>query len=96
MLNRVTVTIDGLDYTVVAEESEDYIRKNATMVDQALRNIKASTSMSSLTAAVLAAMNIADQYYKAQAAADSLRSQVKDYAEECSKLRSENARLRKA
>ena len=46
-------------------------------------------------AAVLAAMNIADKYYKAQDATDGLRAQVKDYAEECSKLRAEIARLRR-
>jgi len=95
MLNRVVVKIDGLEYTVVAEENEEYIRKNAALVDQAFREIKTSTSLSSLNAAMLAAMNIADRYYKAQAAADGLRTQVKDYAEECSRLRAEVTRLKK-
>ena len=95
MLNRVIVTIDGAEYTVVSEDPDDYIRKTAALVDQNIQDIKNSTPLSSMSAAVLAAMNIADKYYKAQAAGDGLRSQVKDYAEECSKLRAEIARLRK-
>ncbi|MEA5039047.1 MAG: cell division protein ZapA [Clostridiaceae bacterium] len=96
MLNRVIVKIDGLEYTVVSEDTEDYIRKSAALVDQALRDIKASTSLSSLNSAVLAGMNIADRYFKAQTAADGLRIQVKDYAEECARLRTEIARLKKS
>lgn len=95
MLNRVVVTIDGYEYTVVSEDPEEYIRKNAALVDQNVRDIKAATSLSSLSAAMLAAMNIADRYYKAQTAADGLRGQIKDYAEECAKLRAEIARLRR-
>jgi cell division protein ZapA len=95
MLNRVVVTIDGNEYTVVSEDAEDYIRKNAALVDQNIQDIKQATPLSSMGAAVLAAMNIADKYYKAQDATDGLRAQVKDYAEECSKLRAEIARLRR-
>lgn len=95
MLNRVVVNIDGFDYTVVSEDGEDYIRKNAALVDQSIREVKAATTFSTLTATVLAGMNIADRYYKAQASADGLRLQIKDYAEECAKLRAEVARLRR-
>ena len=58
MLNRVTVTIDDIEYTVVAEENEEYIRKNAELVDQNIREIKDSTPFSTLTATVLAAMSV--------------------------------------
>ena len=40
-------------------------------------------------------MNIADKYYKAQGGTDGLRLQIKDYAEECARLRAEVARLKK-
>jgi len=95
MLNRVVVSIDGLTYTVVAEESEEYIRKNAALVDKEIDGIKASTPFSSMTAAVLAAMNIADKYHKAMAMNEALRSQLKDYTRECSELRSQVNRLSK-
>ncbi len=48
-----------------------------------------------MTAAVLAAMNISDLYYKAKESSDGLRAQIKDYAEECAKLRAEVARLKR-
>ena len=48
-----------------------------------------------MTSVVLAAMNIADKYYKAQDGTDGLRLQVRDYAEECARLRAEVARLKK-
>ena len=95
MLNRVVVTIDGLPYTVVAEESEEYIRKNAALVDKEIDSIKAATPFSSMTAAVLAAMNIADKYYKALAMSEGLRAQLKDYTKECTELRAQVNRLNK-
>ena len=95
MLNRVVVNIDGFDYTVVSEDNEDYIRKNAALVDKNIQDIKSATTLSSMTAAVLAAMNISDLYYRAKESSDGLRAQIKDYAEECAKLRAEVARLKR-
>ena len=95
MLNRVVVTIDGFDYTVVSEDSEEHIRKSATLVDKSIQEVKASTNLATVTSVVLAAMNIADKYYKTQGGTDGLRLQIKDYAEECARLRSEVARLKK-
>lgn len=95
MVNRVVVTIDGMSYTIVAEESEEYIRKNAALVDKAISDIKAQSAFSSMASAVLGALNIADKYYKALEAADGLRQQVKDYAKENAELRAELARRNK-
>lgn len=95
MLNRIVVTIDGLPYTVVAEETEEYIRKNAALVNKEIEDIKAATPFSSMTAAVLAGMNIADKYYKTLTMTDGLRQQLKDYAKENSELRTQLAKLKK-
>ena len=95
MLNRVVVNIDGFEYTVVSEDSEEHIRKSAALVDKNIQEVKASTHLATVTSVVLAAMNIADKYYKAQDGTDGLRLQVRDYAEECARLRSEVARLKK-
>lgn len=92
MLNRIVVNIDGLPYTVVAEETEEYIRKNASLVNKEIENVKAATPFSSMTAAVLAGMNIADKYYKAMEMADGLRKQIKDYAKENAELRAQIAK----
>ena len=92
MLNRVVVTIDGVNYTVVAEEDEEYIRKTAALVDKTLADIKAQTTFSTKEAAVLSALNIADKYYKAIDASDNLRRQIKEYANENAALRAEKNR----
>ena len=65
MKNKVVVTIADRDYTMVAVEDENYVRKCAAHVDQQLREI-ANSRISQADAAVLAAMNIADQYFREQ------------------------------
>jgi cell division protein ZapA len=94
-MNRVIITIDDTNYTVVTDESEEYVRRAAGLVDQEIRSIKAATPFSELTSAVLAAMNIADRYYKSQASVENMRAQIRSYADECAHLRSELNKLKK-
>ena len=88
MKNKVVVTIADRDYTMVAVEDENYVRKCAAHVDQQLREI-ANSRISQADAAVLAAMNIADQYCREQDAAENLRRQIKDNLEEVNQLKME-------
>ena len=69
-------------------EDENYVRKCAQHVDQQLREI-ANSRISQADAAVLAAMNIADQYFREQDAAENLRRQIKDNLEEVNQLKME-------
>ena len=96
MLNRVVVTIDGKSYTVVAEESEEYIKKTAALIGGSIAELKKKSGLDSLDCTVLAALNAADLYYKALAASDGLRAQVRAYAEENAALHSEISKLKKA
>lgn len=88
MKNKVVVTIAGQDYTMVAVEDEAYVRKCASHVDAQLREISGSR-LSQADAAVLTAMNIADQYFKEQESAENLRRQIKDNLEEANRLKME-------
>ena len=88
MKNKVVVTIADRDYTMVAVEDENYVRKCAAHVDQQLREI-ANSRISQADAAVLAAMNIADQYFREQDAAENLRRQIKDNLEEVNQMKLE-------
>ena len=88
MKNKVVVTIADRDYTMVAVEDENYVRKCAAHVDQQLREI-ANSRISQADAAVLAAMNIADQYFREQDAAENLRRQIKDNLEDVNQLKME-------
>jgi len=84
--NKVTVTIDGQEYTLVASEDAAYMRKVAAHVDGKIREVKEGGKVSSSDAAVLAALNMADEYFKSLDAAENLRSQIKESLEENKKL----------
>lgn len=88
MRNKVVVTIAGREYTMVAVEDETYVRRCADLVDQQLKQIS-SGSLSQADAAVLAAMNLADQFLKEQQASDDLRRQVKENLEDANRLKLE-------
>lgn len=95
-MQRVIVTIDGRNYTIVADDGETNILRSAELVDEAIAETKSSGKLSSVDCAVLAAMNIADKYFKAQQSTDNMRAQIKSYAEECAGLRSEIMKLKKS
>ena len=82
MQNKVTVTINDQAYTLVASEDTAYVTKVAALVDAKMREVLQSGKISSADAAVLAALNVADDYYKAQETAENLRKQIKDSLEE--------------
>lgn len=95
-MQRVIVTIDGKSYTIVADEDENYVVRSAELVDRSIAETKSSVgNLSSVDSAVLAALNIADMYFKAQKSAENMRAQIKSYAEECASLRSEIIKLKK-
>ncbi len=94
-MQRVNVTIDGRTYTIVAEDDESHILRSAELVDKSISETKQNGRLSSVDSAILAAMNIADKYFKAQQSSDNMRAQIKSYAEECAQLRSEIIKLKK-
>ncbi len=89
MKNRVMVAIAGETYTILTEDSEEYVKKVAEIVDSKISEVSAGTSVSLINAVVLAALNIADESMKATIAADNMRTQMKSYLDDASRLRSE-------
>ncbi|MEW6298267.1 MAG: cell division protein ZapA [Thermodesulfobacteriota bacterium] len=62
----IEVEIFGQRFTVTSEDEEDYVKKIATHVDQKMRHIAETTKTAvPLRVAIMAAMSIADEYYKA-------------------------------
>ena len=94
-MQRVNVTIDGKTYTIVAEDDENHVLRSAELVDKSIAETKQEGRLSSVDSAILAALNIADKYFKAQQSYDNMRAQIKSYAEECAQLRSEIIKLKK-
>ncbi len=89
MENRITVSICGTEYTLMAEESPAYMQKVAAMVDTKMSEIMASGRINRSDAAVLAAMNIADEMLKQQGSTENLRAQLKGYLDEASRAKNE-------
>ncbi len=89
MDNRITVSICGTEYTLSAQESPAYMEKVAAAVDAKMGEILAGGRISRMDAAVLAAMNLADEMFKQQAASENLRGQLKGYLDEAGKAKNE-------
>ena len=95
MANRVVVNICGEEYTFIAEESASYMQRVGAYVDEKMQEVLSGTKVGRTDAAVLTAANIADELFKAQAAAEQLRSQIKGYLDEASKAQSEVSELKR-
>ena len=92
MANRITVTICGEDYTFMAEESLSYMQKVAALVDAKMSEIMGAGGQAYLSqadAAVLAAVNMADEMLKQQLSTENLRRQLKGYLDDANKAKSE-------
>lgn len=95
MANRVVVTICGEDYTLVAEETAAYMQKVGSYVSEKMEEVLNSTRVGRTDAAVLTAVNIADELFKAQTSAEQLRSQIKGYLDEAGKAQSQVSELKR-
>ena len=95
MENRITVSICGEEYTFTAEESPSYMQKVAAMVDSKMAEVLAAGKVSRTDAAVLAAVNIADEYLKSQGSGENLRSQLKGYLDEANRAKAEVSELKR-
>lgn len=95
MANRVMMTICGEDYTLVAEESPSYMERVGNLVDSRLQEVLASGNVSRTDAAILAAINIADELLKTQENAENLRRQIKTYVDEAVQAQNEVSELKR-
>lgn len=94
MANKVTMNICGQEYTLVADESAAYMEKVGALVDERMRQVLDALHVSQADAAVLAAVNLADELLKNQAA-ENLRRQVKNYLDEATQAKNEASELKR-
>lgn len=95
MATRVTMSICGEDYTLVAEETAAYMEKIGSMVDKKMQDLMAEARVSRSDAAVLAAVNLADELCKAQEGTENLRRQLKSYLDEANAAKNEVSDLKR-
>ena len=89
------MNICGQEYTLVADESAAYMEKVGALVDERMRQVLDALHVSQTDAAVLAAVNLADELLKNQAAAENLRRQVKNYLDEATQAKNEDSELKR-
>ena len=95
MANHVVINICGEDYAFVAEESAAYMEKVGAYVSQKMQEVLDSAKVGRTDAAVLTAVNITDELFKAQVSAEQLRSQIKSYLDEAGKAQSQVSELKR-
>lgn len=89
----VPVTIFGETYNVRADEDGSYIEELARYVDTKMRTLAESTGTSSpLKVAVLAALNIADEFFKLEQSQKSGEAEIAATTEELLKALDESLR----
>jgi cell division protein ZapA len=89
MKNRVTVNVAGQSYTLLAAEDQFYVEKIASHVDSSIKALRDNSQTSLLDAAILTALNLADEHYRDLEAAENLRHQIKEALDEAAKLKLE-------
>ena len=88
--NKVQLVIGGSTYTIVTEDETEYVQELGETIDKEIKKVLSENNRLSLTqAAILVALDFADQSKKASAGADNLRAQIKDYLEDSARARME-------
>lgn len=96
MANHVKVLICNTEYTIISQESQDYVRNLAQMLDGTLEELMQSDPHISVTKAlVLCAISYLDSATKAESNADNLREQIQTYLEESTEARGESNDLKR-
>ena len=95
MANRVTMTICGQDYTLVADENAAYMEKVGALVDEKMQELMNGGHFSRSDAAVLAAINLADELFKQQEGSENLRRQLKTDLDEATAAKNEASDLKR-
>lgn len=95
MANKITVSINGAEYTFMSAESPSYMQKVAGLVDEKMSGITSAGRVSHMDAAILTAVNLADELLKQQSIAENLRRQVKSYLDEANRAKSELSECRR-
>ena len=92
MANRVVLHIAGQTYTMLSDESVDYMNEVAELAHQTVVQCGGSDSFTSTRALALAAVTLADDYLKAKAAAEAAEAKCRALEAELAALREQKTR----
>jgi cell division protein ZapA len=94
---KIDVLINGRNFTVVGSDNEAYVRTLASYVDKKIKELTSKNDrLCQTSSATLAALNIADELYKASEKLKKVESEIKDPVEKFDDISSEleKARIR--
>ncbi|MCT4605603.1 MAG: cell division protein ZapA [Marinisporobacter sp.] len=90
--NKVIVRIYGQEYTMVGNESKEYMQRVANFVDEKMIDIaRNSKKLSTAMIAVLTCLNIADEYYKINQEIENVKEEAVKPLQELEQTRSQLA-----
>ena len=95
MENRIVITICGAEYTLLADEAPSYMQKVGQYVDTKMSETLRTVKVGRTDAAVLTALNIADELMKEKQSAENLRGQLKGYIDDVNRAKSEISELKR-
>jgi cell division protein ZapA len=88
---KVNVLIAGNTYTIIGPESDEYIQRVGLYVDRKLSEVlRNNDKLSTSTAAILTAINIADDFFKAHENELSFKREIVSSKLEIERLINEN------
>lgn len=95
--NRVTVRINGAEYTLTGDDSEDYLFSIANFVDKKVKEIlNGNPKHSNTSSAVLSALTITDELFKTRREIEVLKRSLNEPEEKIKKLKAEYNKLHEA
>lgn len=82
----VTVQIHGAEYKIKGDADSEYIKRLAAHVDAKMRDVMAvSSTVAPVKVAILAAINVADEYFRLREEVESLRRDSSNRASDLAK-----------
>lgn len=94
---KIDVTIAGTEMTIVTDEKQEVVDKLVSTLDEAITELMShSKTCSKLDAAILVALDIANEKFKAEKRARNLEAQIQLYDTNLRRTKEENTRLKSA
>ncbi len=90
---RVSVFVAGQRFTILTDEEEKYVIDIAAKIDARIASLTISQNITRERAAVLTALDFADDNEQDKRAISEIKEQVKDYITQISRLTEENTAL---
>ncbi|MDP4143908.1 MAG: cell division protein ZapA [Bacillota bacterium] len=82
MENKVTIRINGAEYTLKGNEKEEYLHTVANYVDRKIRNIMENNPrLDTASASILTALNLADEMQKHNINNENLSDKIEEYVQ---------------